>query len=125
MVSVILDGVSNALSSGRSTEIRDSGSFVLNNDPPRTQHNPKSREAVKVPAKYVPRFRPAKELKKRFDLPVSKLIKTRINIEIGCPMSPRETVPSEVIEVELPTFDHGCSLFLYTQIPEALLMYLG
>jgi integration host factor subunit beta len=66
-VSVILDGISNALSNGGRAEIRGFGSFVLNHRPPRTGRNPKSGEAVKVPAKYVPHFRPGKELKERVD----------------------------------------------------------
>ena len=66
-VRVILDALSNALSKGGRVEIRSFGSFGLNYRPPRQGRNPKTGAKVKVPAKYVPHFKPGKELKERVD----------------------------------------------------------
>ena len=66
-VRVILDALSNALSKGGRAEIRGFGSFGLNYRPPRQGRNPKTGAKVKVPAKYVPHFKPGKELKERVD----------------------------------------------------------
>ena len=66
-VRVILDALSNALSKGGRAEIRGFGSFGLNYRPPRQGRNPKTGAKGKVPAKYVPHFKPGKELKERVD----------------------------------------------------------
>lgn len=66
-VRVILDALSNALSKGGRAEIRGFGSFGLNYRPLRQGRNPKTGAKVKVPAKYVPHFKPGKELKERVD----------------------------------------------------------
>lgn len=66
-VRVILDALSDALSKGGRAEIRGFGSFGLNYRPPRQGRNPKTGAKVKVPAKYVPHFKPGKELKERVD----------------------------------------------------------
>ena len=50
VVQTILDAVCNSLSNGQRVEIRGFGSFDLNYHPPRIGRNPKSGEAVKVPA---------------------------------------------------------------------------
>lgn len=64
-VKVILDAMSTVLSRGERIEIRGFGSFGLNYRPPRQGRNPKSGDNVKVPAKYVPHFKPGKELRER------------------------------------------------------------
>jgi len=64
-VKVILDSISNVLSKGERVEIRDFGSFALNHRPSRKGRNPKTGETVMVPAKYVPHFKPGKELRER------------------------------------------------------------
>ena len=66
-VSVIVDGVSQALVSGGRAEIRGFGSFSLNHRSPRKGRNPKSGATVMIPAKYVPHFRAGKELRERVD----------------------------------------------------------
>lgn len=66
-VRVILDALSDALSKGGRVEIRGFGSFGLNYRPLRQGRNPKTGAKVKVPAKYVPHFKPGKELKERVD----------------------------------------------------------
>lgn len=57
-VKVILHALSSTLSKGGRVEIRGFGSFGLNYRPPRQGRNPKTGGHVKVPAKYVPHFKP-------------------------------------------------------------------
>jgi integration host factor subunit beta len=52
---------------GQRIEIRGFGSFQINYRPPRTGRNPKSGEKVPVPEKFVPHFKPGRELRKRVD----------------------------------------------------------
>ena len=68
-VKVILDALTDALAAGDRIEIRGFGSFALNYRPPRLGRNPKSGDKVQVPAKYVPHFKPGKELRERVDQP--------------------------------------------------------
>jgi integration host factor subunit beta len=64
-VALLLESVRVTLEKGRRVEIRGFGSFALNYRPRRNGRNPKSGEAVVVPSKYVPHFKPGKELKDR------------------------------------------------------------
>ena len=64
-VRYILDGIAMALGNQGRVEIRGFGSFVINHRPPRTGRNPKTGEAVRIPAKGVPHFRTGKELAER------------------------------------------------------------
>ncbi len=66
-VKELLDALTGALIQGQRIEIRGFGSFSLNYRPPRTGRNPKTGEKVDVPAKYVPHFKPGKELRDRVD----------------------------------------------------------
>ncbi len=66
-VKPILDAMSRTLCDGNRIEIRGFGSFSLNYRPPRQGRNPKTGEAVPVPAKYVPHFKAGKELRDRVD----------------------------------------------------------
>jgi integration host factor subunit beta len=59
----ILDAIGQSLAQGKRVEIRGFGSFSLNYRPPRKGRNPKSGEPVSVPAKYVPHFKPGKEMR--------------------------------------------------------------
>jgi integration host factor subunit beta len=61
----ILEQMSNALASGERIEIRGFGSFSLHYRPPRVGRNPKTGESVTLPARYVPHFKPGKELRDR------------------------------------------------------------
>lgn len=71
-VKVLVDTMTRALAKGQRIEIRGFGSFDLNHRPPRTGRNPKTGEKVEVPAKYVPHFKPGKELRERVDLSLNK-----------------------------------------------------
>ncbi|AFI84167.1 integration host factor subunit beta [Methylophaga nitratireducenticrescens] len=64
-VKLILEQMSDSLSRGDRIEIRGFGSFTLHHRPPRVGRNPKSGEAVKLEEKYVPHFKPGKELRDR------------------------------------------------------------
>ena len=64
-VKMILDHMSDALARGERIEIRGFGSFSLHYRSPRVGRNPKSGESVSLPGKYVPHFKPGKELRER------------------------------------------------------------
>lgn len=63
----ILEQMSSALSAGERIEIRGFGSFSLHFRPPRAGRNPKTGESVQLSSKYVPHFKPGKELRERVD----------------------------------------------------------
>ncbi|MEX3611932.1 MAG: integration host factor subunit beta [Burkholderia sp.] len=75
-VKTMLDAMSDALSKGHRIEIRGFGSFGLNRRPARVGRNPKSGETVQVPEKYVPHFKPGKELRERVDGRVGEALKS-------------------------------------------------
>ena len=64
-VKTILEYMSASLSSGERIEIRGFGSFSLHFRPARSGRNPKSGEPVSLLEKYVPHFKPGKELRER------------------------------------------------------------
>ena len=64
-VKSMIEQMSHALSSGERIEIRGFGSFSLHFRPPRIGRNPKSGENVMLTEKYVPHFKPGKELRER------------------------------------------------------------
>ena len=66
-VKSILEQMSAALASGDRIEIRGFGSFSLHYRAPRMGRNPKTGEAVALPGKHVPHFKPGKSLRERVD----------------------------------------------------------
>ncbi len=64
-VKCILEQMSQALASGERIEIRGFGSFSLHYRPPRQGRNPKTGTTVALAGKYVPHFKPGKELRER------------------------------------------------------------
>lgn len=64
-VKSLLEMMAGSLSQGDRIEIRGFGSFSLHFRPPRTGRNPKTGDAVALPGKYVPHFKPGKELRER------------------------------------------------------------
>lgn len=64
-VKTLLEHMAEALEQGDRIEIRGFGSFSLHYRPPRMGRNPKTGEAVALPAKHVPHFKPGKELRDR------------------------------------------------------------
>jgi len=72
VVKCLLEQMSDALANGDRIEIRGFGSFSLHYRPPRIARNPKTGETVSLPSKYVPHFKPGKELRERVDYRASK-----------------------------------------------------
>jgi len=64
-VKMILEHMAQSLASGERIEVRGFGSFSLHYRAPRTGRNPKTGEAVALAPKYVPHFKPGKELRER------------------------------------------------------------
>lgn len=64
-VKELLEQVSQELARGERIEIRGFGSFSLHFRPPRIGRNPKTGDAVALPGKHVPHFKPGKELRER------------------------------------------------------------
>ena len=66
-VNELLARMTSVLTSGSRIEIRGFGSFSLHFRPPRIGRNPKTGEAVALSGKYVPHFKPGKDLRERVD----------------------------------------------------------
>jgi integration host factor subunit beta len=64
-IKTILEHMSQSLSSGERIEIRGFGSFSLHFREPRRGRNPKTGDAVELTGKYVPHFKPGKDLRER------------------------------------------------------------
>lgn len=64
-VKTILDHMAQVLAGGERIEIRGFGSFSLHYRPPRIGRNPKTGDSVSLMGKYVPHFKPGKELRER------------------------------------------------------------
>lgn len=71
-VKTILESMSHVLSSGERIEIRGFGSFSLHYREPRIGRNPKTGESVQLNGKYVPHFKPGKEMRDRVNESVIK-----------------------------------------------------
>ncbi|MCM2130897.1 integration host factor subunit beta [Larsenimonas rhizosphaerae] len=66
-VRLILDDITDSLAQGGRVEIRGFGSFSLHYREPRVGRNPKTGDAVPLTGKYVPHFKPGKELREQVD----------------------------------------------------------
>lgn len=64
-VKLILEHMSQVLATGSRIEIRGFGSFSVHYRGPRTGRNPKTGESVDLRGKYVPHFKPGKDLRDR------------------------------------------------------------
>ncbi|MFT4797906.1 MAG: integration host factor subunit beta [Candidatus Azotimanducaceae bacterium] len=67
-VKMILDHMADALADGERIEIRGFGSFSLHYREARLGRNPKTGEKVNLAGKFVPHFKPGKELRDRVNL---------------------------------------------------------
>ena len=63
LVEIVFDTIISTLNQGEKIELRRFGSFRLRERDARKGRNPKTGEAVKIPAKRVAYFKPGKELK--------------------------------------------------------------
>ena len=64
-IKTILEQMTQSLAMGERIEIRGFGSFSLHYRAPRVGRNPKTGESVKLDGRYVPHFKPGKELRDR------------------------------------------------------------
>jgi len=63
VVDGIFEAIANALAKGEEVAIAGFGTFRVVKRAAREARNPKTGEKIQVPAKVVPKFRPAKALK--------------------------------------------------------------
>ncbi len=64
-VKTIINSMVNSLRKGERIEIRGFGSFSLRYRKSRVGRNPKSGQSVNIEERYVPHFKPGKNLKER------------------------------------------------------------
>ena len=64
-VKKILEYMADSLAAGERIEIRGFGSFSLHYRSPRRGRNPKTGESVELVGKYVPHFKPGKDMRER------------------------------------------------------------
>ena len=64
-VKSLLEMMGSSLAEGERIEIRGFGSFSLHFRAPRVGRNPKTGDSVRLEGKYVPHFKPGKELRDR------------------------------------------------------------
>ena len=64
-VKTVIEQMSQTLATGERIEIRRFGSFSLHYREPRQGRNPKTGETVELSGKYVPHFKPGKEMRER------------------------------------------------------------
>ena len=65
IVNAMFDAMANSLMRGERIEIRGFGSFAVKQRRARQGRNPKTGEAVALAGKYVPHFKPGKDLRER------------------------------------------------------------
>lgn len=72
-VKTMIEQMAQNLSTGERIEIRGFGSFSLHYRPPRVGRNPKTGESVPLDGKYVPHFKPGKELRERVNESIGRV----------------------------------------------------
>ncbi len=75
-VKCMIEQMGQSLSSGDRIEIRGFGSFSLHYRPARIGRNPKTGDSVALAGKYVPHFKPGKELRDRVNLSLESTSET-------------------------------------------------
>jgi len=71
-VKMILERMTQAMVHNQRIEIRGFGSFCLHYRAPRTGRNPKTGDAVELSGKYVPYFKPGKDLRERVNSSIAQ-----------------------------------------------------
>ena len=71
-VKTMLEQMSQTLAQGKRIEVRGFGSFSLHYRAPRIGRNPKTGESVGLSGKYVPHFKPGKELRDKVNEQLQK-----------------------------------------------------
>ena len=85
-VRCILEQMSAALAAGERIEIRGFGSFSLHYRPPRVGRNPKTGDSVSLDGKYVPHFKPGKELRDRVNEAYQTELESQTQHEESAPL---------------------------------------
>ena len=67
IVTTIFDEITGALADGDRVELRGFGAFSVKERGSRTGRNPRTGDAVEVPAKYVPYFKTGKQLREKLN----------------------------------------------------------
>ena len=67
VVDIFFDEITQRLAEGGRVELRGFGTFTTRQREARTGRNPRTGEAVSVPAKRVPYFKPGKEMRDRLN----------------------------------------------------------
>ena len=62
-LSAALDGITHSLKRGHRVALVGFGTFLVTKRQPRMGRNPRTGQAIKIPAARVPRFSPGKDLK--------------------------------------------------------------
>src|SRR4051812_21788447 len=65
MVDDVFDLIADGLSKGEKIDLRGFGTFSVRDSAARTGRNPQTGEAIQIPARRVPGFKPGKELKEK------------------------------------------------------------
>ena len=68
VVDIFFDEIADRLAEGGRVELRGFGTFSTRARDGRTGRNPRTGDAVDVPAKRVPYFKPGKEMRERLNL---------------------------------------------------------
>ncbi|WP_394269708.1 integration host factor subunit beta [Qipengyuania sp.] len=67
VVDIFFEEISRRLAEGGRVELRGFGAFSTRERDPRVGRNPRTGDAVEVPAKRVPYFKPGKEIRDRLN----------------------------------------------------------
>ena len=67
IIDTVINHMTDVLQGGGRIEIRGFGSFFTKIYKPYSGRNPRTGEAVQVPSKKLPHFRPSKELRKKMN----------------------------------------------------------
>jgi integration host factor subunit beta len=86
MLNAVLEGIVSALARGDRVELRGFGAFTVKARSPRAARNPRTGEQVAVDKRYVPAFKPGKDLRERLlssspDAPASRRSRKVANAE--------------------------------------------
>ena len=65
MVDDVFDLIADGLSKGEKIDLRGFGTFSVRDSAARTGRNPQTGEAIQIPARRVPGFKPGKDLKEK------------------------------------------------------------
>ena len=69
ILDMVIDEIKGELISGKDVKISSFGSFLLKRKNARIGRNPKTGETVALAGKYVPHFKPGKDLRERVNEP--------------------------------------------------------